>query len=458
MTDYLLSLVRPARVDRAGERLRIAGHGQVLELGPSQADAAALIARVVDGQASHEALGDAALAAADLRVTFCVLGALGALDRAGLLQRQLLAGTQPFALLVPAAAGFTFGDVPPGRDESLRLSPLAHIRAVDGALQLASATGRARLVLQHPDAVRAVSALAEPRSLAQLEEAFPHLADGTLGALVAMLRACDALQVDAGAADWWEFHDLLFHMCSRRGRHDAPYGGTFREHRHVAAPLVKPRMDGPTVRLNVPDLDRLRRTDASFTTVLENRRSVREYGVEPLTLAQLGEFLYRTARYQRVLHGESADFAMRTAPAGGALHELELYVVVAACEGLDGGVYHYRPLEHELTMLKARPALRERYLEEASWTGDRRAPLNVCLQATARCQRVFWKYESMAYALILKNLGAMVANMYLVATAMELAPCALGGGDAQLFAELAGLDPFEEPAVGEFLLGSRAAT
>jgi SagB-type dehydrogenase family enzyme len=97
----------------------------------------------------------------------------------------------------------------------------------------------------------------------------------------------------------------------------------------------------------------------------------------------------------------------------------------------------------------------ERLLHEARRTANMDTPLQIYFQITARCQRVFWKYESMAYALILKNLGALYATMYLVATAMDLAPCALGGGDSELFAEIAGLDPSEEPAVGEFLLGSR---
>jgi SagB-type dehydrogenase family enzyme len=55
----------------------------------------------------------------------------------------------------------------------------------------------------------------------------------------------------------------------------------------------------------------------------------------------------------------------------------------------------------------------------------------------------------------LKNLGALYATMYLVATAMGLAPCALGGGDSELFSAVAGVDPCEEPAVGEFVLGTR---
>jgi hypothetical protein len=45
-------------------------------------------------------------------------------------------------------------------------------------------------------------------------------------------------------------------------------------------------------------------------------------------------------------------------------------------------------------------------------------------------------------------------TMYLVATAMDLAPYALGTGDASLFATMLGEDYVRESAVGEFVLGS----
>jgi hypothetical protein len=44
----------------------------------------------------------------------------------------------------------------------------------------------------------------------------------------------------------------------------------------------------------------------------------------------------------------------------------------------------------------------------------------------------------------------------LVATAMGLAPCALGGGDADRFAAAVGSDYFAESSAGEFILGSAA--
>ena len=39
----------------------------------------------------------------------------------------------------------------------------------------------------------------------------------------------------------------------------------------------------------------------------------------------------------------------------------------------------------------------------------------------------------------------------------EDSPCALGGGNSAVFAAAAGTSEFEEPSVGEFLLGSREA-
>jgi SagB-type dehydrogenase family enzyme len=80
----------------------------------------------------------------------------------------------------------------------------------------------------------------------------------------------------------------------------------------------------------------------------------------------------------------------------------------------------------------------------------------VLLILAARFSRVMWKYQGMAYALILKDTGALMQTMYLVATAMNLAPCAVGAGDTDLFAQATSLNPLQEASVGEFTLSSRA--
>ena len=80
-------------------------------------------------------------------------------------------------------------------------------------------------------------------------------------------------------------------------------------------------------------------------------------------------------------------------------------------------------------------------------------PPQVALLLSARFGRVMWKYESMAYALVLKHVGVLYQTLYLTATAMGLAPCGLGGGNSDAFCAAAGCDAFEQTTVGEFIIG-----
>ena len=58
----------------------------------------------------------------------------------------------------------------------------------------------------------------------------------------------------------------------------------------------------------------------------------------------------------------------------------------------------------------------------------------------------------------LKNAGVLTGLMYLVAAAMDLAPCALGSGDSAAFALLSGIDPLVEPYIADFALGSKSTS
>jgi SagB-type dehydrogenase family enzyme len=96
-------------------------------------------------------------------------------------------------------------------------------------------------------------------------------------------------------------------------------------------------------------------------------------------------------------------------------------------------------------------------LQTALWSSGGQCVPQVLIVLTARFARIMWKYQAMAYAAILKHVGVVYQTMYLVATAMGLAPCALGSGNSDLFAKAAGLDYYAETSVGEFMLGSTPA-
>ena len=96
----------------------------------------------------------------------------------------------------------------------------------------------------------------------------------------------------------------------------------------------------------------------------------------------------------------------------------------------------------------------QRLVEMAQSTAQMSAPPQILIVIASRFGRLQWKYESLSYALTLKHVGVLQHQMYLIATAMQLAPCALGGGDSDVFATATRLNYYEESSVGEFLLGT----
>jgi SagB-type dehydrogenase family enzyme len=266
------------------------------------------------------------------------------------------------------------------------------------------------------------------------------------------------------ALETWEFHDLLFHSRSRCGRSDRQFGATYRMPHRSPPPAFKTEVATEWFDLERPDAERLERDDPPFALVQQRRRSIREYGQRPLTAQQLGEFLFRVARSTRRWQSEvqapvgpiEMEFSARPYPAAGGLHELEFYLVVNSCQDLSNGLYHYDPQQHRLGRLSGPTRDTEFLLREAAGSaGIPWETLQVHIILAARFERLAWKYESIAYALLLKDVGVVYQTMYLAATAMDLAPCGLGCGDSDLFARAAGLDYYVESSVGEFLLGSK---
>jgi SagB-type dehydrogenase family enzyme len=248
----------------------------------------------------------------------------------------------------------------------------------------------------------------------------------------------------------WEFHDLVMHGRSRTFRRDLRVGATYRFGKTAGASAesssANPRPG--TIRLARADVAALSDHDVPFTRVLESRRSVRYHAPEPITIETLGQFLFRTAR-------ASDDNLYRLYPGGGACHPLEVYVIAAHCAGVEPGVYRYLATSHELLPIQADPDVVQFFVRNSAVPMDSGSAQQVQLVFTARFDKINRRYEGNAYALILQEVGALYQTMYLVATAMGLAPCAVGGGNADAFASVIGTDPLEEASVGAFVIGSR---
>jgi oxazoline/thiazoline dehydrogenase len=395
------------------------------------------------------------------------------LARRLLLRLSVHTGGERLATLEPTAPSFVLppAGALPGRPYVL--SRFAWAQRRGDVLALESPLFPARIVLHDPRAAALVHALTRPGTSAEVGGRVSGLPAEAVTPLLGLLAHAGAVcAVDDGAtaedADpalrCWQFHDLLFHARSRQGRHDAAVGATYPQAGRLdPLPALRPETAADAVALYRPDLERLQCLDPPFALVQERRRSVRQYVAEPITDRQLGEFLYRVARVRECRHMEVAtpagpvrmDFAPRPYPSGGALYETEVYAVVAACRGLSPGLYRYDGLGHRLVRRAGLTAEVERLLSDAALAAGLQATEpQVLLVLAARLPRVAWKYTGLAYALVLKHVGVVFQTMYLAATAMGLAPCAVGLGDSDLFAQAAGVDYYAESSVGEFLLGS----
>ncbi|MEU9046712.1 MULTISPECIES: SagB family peptide dehydrogenase [unclassified Kitasatospora] len=379
------------------------------------------------------------------------------------------ASDEPLARLRPVGRGAAEPGPTPDPTGQVKLSRFACASAEDGAL-LVRAPGSPLAVQLTARAAGLLAALAgwtSPAALAQLPGGLP------LDAVRQTLRlfaAAGLLAYGAPGAEpeaeeqrfaQWQAADLAFHSRTRRPTTVAGYGGTYRfGDRFAPEPASPAPFPGEKVALPVPDPDELARADRPFTEVLEQRRSVRDHDEQaPITVERLGELLWRSMRRRQTFTGgDGQELADRPYPSGGAVHELEVYPLVTSCAGLAPGLWHYATDRHELELVSEPNAATAQLVAGARKSSLMKADPQVVLLVTARFGRVMWKYETVAYPLILKHVGALYQTLYLVGTAMDLAVCGLGGGDAADFAAASGIDYFTEGTVGELVIGSRPPT
>jgi SagB-type dehydrogenase family enzyme len=486
-----------------GSQAVVAGPGTRIALSPVVPEIVDALQRLAPPGEPEDRLADSILASGGAGSLARWFYHLGQLRQRGLIRRSLYADGKLLATVVPLcrAAGPSTVDGesgatngcgrPPGAklngtsrsglgagtaQATCVLSRFAYLRRAEteGQLVLESPLALARVVLHDPRAVAVVAAIAAPSTVADLMEQAAGLTAAQACALLALLMETQlaeragtdgsASRSDASPLDCWEFHDLLFHARSRRGRSDGAFGGTYRLAPGPPQPAVKEVCDRPWHELHRPDLERLQRDDPPLAAVQERRQSLRQYAAQPIGAEQLSEFLYRVARVTHEWESEASTpsgpvtvpFAARPYPAGGGMYELEFYLAVQACRDLATGLYYYDPRHHRLASLCGKTREVGLLLDEAAASaGMAPETLQVLVVLSARFQRLAWKYESIAYSLILKHVGVVYQTMYLAATAMGLAPCAVGCGDSDLFARAAGTDYYAETSVGEFLLGSR---
>ena len=257
---------------------------------------------------------------------------------------------------------------------------------------------------------------------------------------------------------FWEFHDLLFHSESSLGKSDdqVHFGGTYRFQNSISAPSIFKNFSSDSIKLFKPEMDNLFRTDPSFSTVLENRRSVRKYNDDCLLCKEiLGEFLYRSLGMRKIMLDSLQDTLFRPYPAAGAIHEIEFYIIINKIRGLKKDIYYYDGSNHTLQALDIKTNYIQKIIDNArAGMGNNASSPQVLIVLVSHFAKIAWKYEKISYRCTLISAGTIFQTMGLVATSMGLGSCIVSTCDPFLFAEAISLPQLQEGAIGEFAIGS----
>jgi SagB-type dehydrogenase family enzyme len=168
----------------------------------------------------------------------------------------------------------------------------------------------------------------------------------------------------------------------------------------------------------------------SLEETLAQRRSVRSFTEEELTLEEISQLLWAA-------QGLTAAWGGRTAPSAGALYPLEIYVATA------DGLYHYVPRGHK-AIIESQDDLRLK-IWEAALEQDAIRESPAVFVITAVYERTAKKYGDRAERYVKLEAGHACQNILLQAVALDLGAVPIGAFyDDQVQAVLS-LPPDHEP-------------
>lgn len=185
---------------------------------------------------------------------------------------------------------------------------------------------------------------------------------------------------------------------------------------HYQNPAVK-TMNTNTNTIQLPEPRQ--KGDISFEETINQRRSVREYKDEPLTLSEVSQLLWSAQGLNQK--------GSRVVPSAGALYPIEIYLVVKNVEDLESAVYHYLPESHSIELYfnkEVNQKLAEIALNQ-SWVSE--APVKIIISGVF--SRTTDKYGRRGIQYVYQESGHAAQNIYLQAESLSLGTVVVGAFD-----------------------------
>lgn len=203
-------------------------------------------------------------------------------------------------------------------------------------------------------------------------------------------------------------------------------------------PLENPiPMDAKLVEL--PGMDEIDPPPMPLIQSILQRRSLRRYREDSLTLAELSLLLYITQGIRELRGGSRFQTAFRTVPSAGARHAFETYLLVNRVAGVEPGLYRYSAVKNVLVLVKPGMGVADEITEGCM---GQKQVLNsgVTFIWVADVERMTWRYVERGYRYLFLDAGHVCQNLSLVAESIDCGVCAIAAYDDAALNEALGLD------------------
>lgn len=154
-----------------------------------------------------------------------------------------------------------------------------------------------------------------------------------------------------------------------------------------------------------------------LNSALKLRRSHRRFSAKSLSLTNLSQLLWSA-------QGKTHLFGFRTAPSAGAIHPIEMYVVVSNVDQLQPGIYHYKPGSHRLALIVEGKHRKQLYNAAGRQSSIANAAATFVITGVIR--RTEKKYGQRAKQYVHIETGSVAQNIYLQAASLNLGTVFVG--------------------------------
>jgi SagB-type dehydrogenase family enzyme len=176
----------------------------------------------------------------------------------------------------------------------------------------------------------------------------------------------------------------------------------------------------------------------------------------PITLEALASILFAGCGVTR--SNESTAFLrpFRTAPSGGGLFPLELYISTKHVPGIAAGLYHFSPPDQALRQLRAGDFSHDLARAFVEFQTHLAHDASLIVIVTAMFQRTTFKYGARGYRFVLLEAGHVAQNINLACTALGVGCYNIGGFYDQAVDRFLGIDGLNQATIYMMAIGDLA--